>query len=271
VIWLPDNWRALYIKYANVYQPILEYGLAAAPDEAKGLAKIFRKYGIERSARILDVSCGIGRHSIQLAKLGYEVVGFDLSPYFLKTARKMAKKEHLDSGRLRFYEGDTKFLEKILKRNEDPFDAIISMDGGLLRPTRREEHELLRSMHRFGNINCILAVDMYSRENVERNSWFYSNTFVQFFPKRLERHVTLNFDPRTNVARSHWRFYRELSGERLKHLLSIDLTSKFYSEKDLKSILRKASWNPIKAYSGFAKLRPFSSDSLNLSIIARWM
>ena len=37
------------------------------------------RLGIERGGAVLDLGCGTGRHAIELARRGYEVVGFDLS------------------------------------------------------------------------------------------------------------------------------------------------------------------------------------------------
>ena len=43
-----------------------------------------------KNVRILDIGCGTGRHSIELAKRGYDVVGIDLSDCQLKKARSKA-------------------------------------------------------------------------------------------------------------------------------------------------------------------------------------
>jgi SAM-dependent methyltransferase len=42
-------------------------------------------------ARILDIGCGTGRHSVALARLGFEVTGVDLSAEMLALADKRAK------------------------------------------------------------------------------------------------------------------------------------------------------------------------------------
>ena len=44
---------------------------------------------------VLDVACGAGRHALELARLGYNVTGNDLSPYLLEEARKAAQKSKL--------------------------------------------------------------------------------------------------------------------------------------------------------------------------------
>jgi len=47
---------------------------------------IKRNIQIDSNAKILDAACGNGRHSLQFAKLGYNVVGFDLSKQLLEIA-----------------------------------------------------------------------------------------------------------------------------------------------------------------------------------------
>jgi len=45
------------------------------------------KHPSQEGARLLDVPCGNGRHSIELARRGYRVTGIDLSQEFLAAAR----------------------------------------------------------------------------------------------------------------------------------------------------------------------------------------
>ena len=51
---------------------------------------IVKQLGVAPPARVLDVPCGGGRHSVPLAKLGYRVTGVDPSPEFLAAARANA-------------------------------------------------------------------------------------------------------------------------------------------------------------------------------------
>jgi len=54
--------------------------------------------GYNKQAKILDIGCGTGRHSIQLAKRGYKITGIDLSESLLKRAKEKAleQKLHVD-------------------------------------------------------------------------------------------------------------------------------------------------------------------------------
>lgn len=49
-----------------------------------------KEIGFNKSARILDVGCGTGRHTIELTRRGYRVTGADLSDSLLKRAREKA-------------------------------------------------------------------------------------------------------------------------------------------------------------------------------------
>jgi len=46
-----------------------------------------KTFGVQPGARLLDVPCGNGRHSIELARRGYRITGIDLSDEFLAAAR----------------------------------------------------------------------------------------------------------------------------------------------------------------------------------------
>lgn len=56
---------------------------------------IEKEINCNKNIKILDVGCGTGRHSIELAKRGYSVVGIDLSESLLKRAKEKASKQSL--------------------------------------------------------------------------------------------------------------------------------------------------------------------------------
>ena len=71
---------------------------------------------------MLDLACGIGRHSLELRRRGFEVVGVDISPELLEIAGEEALLKNLD---VEFIEADLRELEL-----RDEFDLVLSLNDG---------------------------------------------------------------------------------------------------------------------------------------------
>lgn len=83
---------------------------------------IEQELGFDRSRKILDIGCGTGRHSIELARRGYSLTGIDLSESQLEQARKKA---HTADGHVEFYQHDARELPFT-----NMFDAAIMLCEG---------------------------------------------------------------------------------------------------------------------------------------------
>src|SRR4051812_20402379 len=70
----------------------------------KEVIEVLRHTGTKDRASVLDLACGEGRHSIVLAKKGFDVVGLDYSRVYLAKAKRKAVKSKFTS-RLRFQQG----------------------------------------------------------------------------------------------------------------------------------------------------------------------
>src|SRR3989344_949395 len=77
------------------------------------------RLGLEKGMSILDCPCGHGRHTIELAKRGYRVVGQDLSTTFLAKAREDAEQAGINPT---FREGDMRDLPF-----EAEFDVALNL------------------------------------------------------------------------------------------------------------------------------------------------
>jgi SAM-dependent methyltransferase len=64
---------------------------------------IEQSLGIERGGAVLDLACGTGRYAVELARRGYQVVGFDLSLAMLARASDEAQER---AAQLNFVQGD---------------------------------------------------------------------------------------------------------------------------------------------------------------------
>ena len=79
----PDWYKSFFTGLA------VELWLQAMPAEATAaeVACLRAKLQVQPPARLLDVPCGGGRHSIALAAAGYSMTGVDLSTDFLQAAK----------------------------------------------------------------------------------------------------------------------------------------------------------------------------------------
>jgi glycine/sarcosine N-methyltransferase len=73
---------------------------------------------------VLDCSCGIGTQAIGLARLGYRVVGTDISEGEIERARREAERLGVEAS---FAVADFRDLSSI----EGPFDVVISCDNAV--------------------------------------------------------------------------------------------------------------------------------------------
>ena len=117
--------QTFYDNMAPQYDKLFADWHAAVREQADLLDGIFRTYGFDRGARVLDCACGIGTQAIGLAALGYRVTASDISEAELCEARARAEKDGVS---LNLARADFRALEESFS---EPFDIVIAMDNAL--------------------------------------------------------------------------------------------------------------------------------------------
>jgi SAM-dependent methyltransferase len=81
---------------STVYGPELArlydefYATKPYAEEARCVSERLTAAGVPPKGRVLDLACGTGSHALELAALGYEVVGVDIAEGMLEEAQKKA-------------------------------------------------------------------------------------------------------------------------------------------------------------------------------------
>lgn len=146
---------------------------------------IEKELNFNKSLAILDVGCGTGRHSIELAARGYNLTGIDLSGSQINAAKQKAAAKNLPVNFLCLDARNLPF--------DNEFDAAIMLcEGGFpLMETDEMNFEILSGVSRalknkskfiFTTLNGLFplyhSVEEFCSENsAEGNATYRSNTF----------------------------------------------------------------------------------------------
>lgn len=81
-----STWEEFFDAHAQVYEDNV-----FTKNTIREVDFLLEELSLQPRSSILDVGCGTGRHSIELAKRGYIVTGLDLSSEMLSRAADAAK------------------------------------------------------------------------------------------------------------------------------------------------------------------------------------
>lgn len=120
--------------------------------------------------KILDLCCGHGRHSLELARRGFnKVEGLDRSHYLIQKAKSQAKKESLN---VKFREGDARKLPYA----NDSFDVVLILGNSFgYFESINEDLQILKEVARvlkpWGRLLIDVSDGEYLRENFKDRTW----------------------------------------------------------------------------------------------------
>jgi SAM-dependent methyltransferase len=197
----------------------------------------------EGGERVLDLACGSGRHSLELKRQGFEVVGADISPELLEIARRDADREGLD---VSFVEADLRDLDF-----DAEFDIVLSLNDGAIGYLETEEENLRtfdvisRSLRSGGQHLMQLPNVLYAREHLPQKSWISGSSMIELVEHRWNRR-----DKYMEGAMIPIRF-----GEVLDELKPIEFRQRLYTVEELTEIMSSVGMELVRAFHGNGKVR----------------
>jgi D-alanine-D-alanine ligase len=140
---------------------------------------LIRSAGLERNDRLLDLCCGQGRHSLELARRGFpHITGLDRSRYLIRLARKRARQRNLQ---VSFHEGDARRF----RLGDGEFHCVCVLGNSFGYFDRPEDDlAVLEAVKRALASGGVLVMDLmdgeWMRSHFEPRSWEWvdQNHFV---------------------------------------------------------------------------------------------
>jgi SAM-dependent methyltransferase len=218
--------------------------------------------GLRGGERVLDLACGFGRHSLELARRGFSVVGVDVTEAYVEDARASARAQGL---RCEFVQASVLDV-----RYREEFDAVLNMADGAIGYFPTEEQNLalfdviataLRPGG--GHVLGVCSAD-HARKHFPKRHW-------EAGAKRLSL-ADFRWDEPTRrmVYRGHVLEY----GKPLPAIADAfpedgDPGTRLYGEAELRGILAARGLEVTGAYGAYDVSVPASVDRLMLVVASR--
>jgi SAM-dependent methyltransferase len=195
--------------------------------------------------RVLDLACGSGPHSIEMARRGFSVVGFDLAPELLDMARSAAEADPQELD-VTFVEGDMREMDY-----EDEFDIVLSLNDGAIGYFETEEENLrafeaiAKAMRPGGQHLMQIPNILYAQKNYPEKTWMESSTMVELWEYEWDEETKYMQGTTTPVR----------VGEVFEGRKPIPFRQRLYSIDEIREIFAPHGVSVANAFRGGGKAR----------------
>jgi SAM-dependent methyltransferase len=222
----------------------------AAASEVESLVRLLE---IEPGSRILDLCCGVGRHSLELARRGFSVTAVDRTAAYLERARKEAHEQGLAIELVRA--GMEEFCRP------GAFDAATNLFTSFgFFDSDAEELAVLRNVLASLKPGGRFVIDVMGKEVISRR--FQPRTW-----QAAPGGAAFLLEERT--VRSGWAYLENrwiIFDEAGRHEFHFNI--RVYSGRELEDLIRQAGYRDVALF-GNLNGAPYDHDAERLVAVAR--
>lgn len=210
-------------------------------DGVKEAHFIIERLQLPPDSTVLDLGCGVGRHSISFARSGARVTGLDISSTLIARAHEISRSKNLS---VEFVCGDFRAL-----LYENQFDVVLILGDTFGIFTDEDNGEFLKAACAALKKNGVIVIESFNREYIVERMAFQKGIGRIWREKDgvLSSKVS-NFD----LARSRYNIWSESmllkTGEKIVEPVR---SLRLYTLCEMLSMLRSGGLYPVLIAGGF--------------------
>jgi len=240
---LQDWWKTYFTKEWLLLEP-----MKSKEVNVRSARFIVNALKIPSGARILDLGCGYGRISIELARMGYRVVGLDFSDDLLEIARQLARDQGV---RVDFVQGDMRQLDY-----RHQFNAVVSWGTSFGFFSDKENEQVLQLVSQALTEDGKLLLDLHNRDAYIRK---YVGTSEYDYESHKVRSIW-TFD----IITSRLNIEEEVLDKETNTTKTYISSFREYTIPELTLMLEKVGMTLVKIYGDLSDHFGLESDSLTI-------
>jgi SAM-dependent methyltransferase len=222
--------------------------LADTPSQVDNIIKLLN---VKEGAKILDLCCGIGRHSLEFARRGFQVTGVDRTKSYLDKAKNQAKAEKLP---IEFVNEDMRMFCRA-----EAFDVAINMFTSFgYFDDAADDRKVVENVRRSLKSNGKFLIEMEGKELLARKfrerDWNEINGLII-----LEERKLLN-----NWEKVAGRWIILKDGQRFEHKFVIRL----YSAVEITSLVKQCGFTEVHVYGSLDGI-DYDQSAKRLVVVAQ--
>ena len=224
-----DSWHS-QDAFWDLVEPMLfnQQRLSSAHAEVEKIVKLLQ---LEKQERILDLCCGIGRHSLELSRHGFEVVGVDRTSRFIEKARQEAGRSDLGA---EFIVGDMR--EYCVPTS---FDIVINLFGSFgYFEDPEDDRKVVENMYSSLRPGGKFLIETMGKEilasKFQERDWTEEGDLLLLSEKKVSQ----------DWGRIKTRWIAIKGNQRIEHSVSV----RSYSAVELSSLLYACGFPEVQVY-----------------------
>ncbi len=248
-------------RHAELYD--LFYGAKPYAAEAGYLHGLLQQFSSTPVRRVLDIACGTGSHAIELEKLGYDIVGSDISEDMLARAREKARGSFL-GGSFR----DVRICGRLDVASQ-PFDAVLCLFDAIGHvQTTAAIKQAFDAVHRHLRDDGLFVLEF----------WHAAAMAGHHDPVRVRKLATdrgeivrlseTTVDHASQCATVKHTIY-DLRRDGTYQTAVEQQVNRFFSLQEMSTLLDDCRFDVLQHYSGYTSDQNLSPDTWHIVLVAR--